>query len=163
MRWSTSVCVRTVACSRSTVTRIACTRSGWRKARLSLRSSIALPAGPTPRSWKSTPSLRARRARASGCCRPAFSGGTTLHAFEGFRFAVYPRHGGRAPEFDDPTTLEWMGRFLGRIHAVGARSRSRTGRRSTSPALARSRVTTCSLTRLHPRPTSLAAYTSAVA
>jgi len=48
------------------------------------------------------------------------SGGATLSAFEGFRFAVYPRRGGRAPEFDDPTTLEWMGRFLGRIHAVGA-------------------------------------------
>lgn len=47
-------------------------------------------------------------------------GGKTLHAFEGFRFAVFPKHGGRAPEFEDRNTLEWMGRFLGRIHAVGA-------------------------------------------
>jgi Ser/Thr protein kinase RdoA (MazF antagonist) len=47
-------------------------------------------------------------------------GGATLHAHAGFRFAVYPKCGGRAPELDDPKTLEWLGRFLGRIHAVGA-------------------------------------------
>jgi Ser/Thr protein kinase RdoA (MazF antagonist) len=49
---------------------------------------------------------------------PAGSG--TLHHFNGFRFAVFPKHGGRAPELDDSATLEWMGRFIGRIHAVGA-------------------------------------------
>jgi Ser/Thr protein kinase RdoA (MazF antagonist) len=37
----------------------------------------------------------------------------------GFRFAVYPRRGGRMPEFDRSDTLEWMGRFIGRIHAIG--------------------------------------------
>jgi Ser/Thr protein kinase RdoA (MazF antagonist) len=46
--------------------------------------------------------------------------GATLHTFNGFRFAVFPRRGGRAPELDDAATLEWMGRFIGRIHAVGA-------------------------------------------
>ncbi|HEY5994478.1 MAG TPA: serine/threonine protein kinase [Gallionellaceae bacterium] len=46
--------------------------------------------------------------------------GKTLHHFAGFRFALFPRHGGRAPELDDRDTLEWMGRFMGRIHAVGA-------------------------------------------
>ena len=46
--------------------------------------------------------------------------GATLHAHAGFRFAVYPRQGGRMPEFDRAGTLERMGRFLGRIHAVGA-------------------------------------------
>ena len=46
--------------------------------------------------------------------------GATLHGHAGFLFAVYPRRGGRMPEFDDPDTLEWMGRFIGRIHAVGA-------------------------------------------
>jgi Ser/Thr protein kinase RdoA (MazF antagonist) len=46
--------------------------------------------------------------------------GGTLHEFGGYRFAVYPRQGGRVPELSDPDTLEWMGRFLGRIHAVGA-------------------------------------------
>jgi Ser/Thr protein kinase RdoA (MazF antagonist) len=43
----------------------------------------------------------------------------TLHVHEGFRYAIYPRQGGRAPELDDRETLEWIGRFLGRIHAVG--------------------------------------------
>ena len=46
--------------------------------------------------------------------------GRTLHHFEDLRFAVFPRIGGRAPELCDPDALEWMGRFLGRIHAVGA-------------------------------------------
>ncbi|MDH4216212.1 MAG: serine/threonine protein kinase, partial [Gallionella sp.] len=44
--------------------------------------------------------------------------GHTLHAFNGFRFSVFAKHGGRAPELDDCDTLEWMGRFIGRIHAV---------------------------------------------
>ena len=37
-----------------------------------------------------------------------------------FRVALYPRRGGRTPELEDPKTLEWIGRFIGRIHAVGA-------------------------------------------
>ena len=51
---------------------------------------------------------------------PITLAGGTLHTFGLFRFAVYPRCGGRAPELGDRETLEWMGRFLGRIHAVGA-------------------------------------------
>lgn len=47
--------------------------------------------------------------------------GGTLGEHAGFRFAAYPRRGGRAPELEDPDTLEWIGRFLGRIHAVGQR------------------------------------------
>jgi Ser/Thr protein kinase RdoA (MazF antagonist) len=47
-------------------------------------------------------------------------GDRSLHLFQDFRFAVFPRHGGRAPELEDRETLEWMGRFIGRIHAVGA-------------------------------------------
>ncbi|WDZ97377.1 serine/threonine protein kinase [Herbaspirillum sp. WKF16] len=50
----------------------------------------------------------------------ALEGGCTLQRHAGFRFAVFRRHGGRAPELDAPDTLEWMGRFIGRIHAVGA-------------------------------------------
>lgn len=46
--------------------------------------------------------------------------GHTLHHHEGLRFALFPRVGGRAPELGDPAIREWMGRFLGRIHAVGA-------------------------------------------
>ncbi len=46
--------------------------------------------------------------------------GKTLHSFEGFRFAVFSKHGGRAPELENSLTLEWIGRFLGRIHAISA-------------------------------------------
>jgi Ser/Thr protein kinase RdoA (MazF antagonist) len=46
--------------------------------------------------------------------------GSTLHEFDGFRFAVYERHGGRAPELDRRDTLVRIGRYIGRIHAVGA-------------------------------------------
>jgi Ser/Thr protein kinase RdoA (MazF antagonist) len=46
--------------------------------------------------------------------------GRTLHEFDGFRFSVFERRGGRAPEIDRRDTLEWLGRFIGRIHAVGA-------------------------------------------
>jgi Ser/Thr protein kinase RdoA (MazF antagonist) len=55
----------------------------------------------------------------------AFAGGSTLSMFAGFRFAVYPNCGGRAPELEDRATREWLGRFIGRIHAVGAQARFR--------------------------------------
>ncbi len=45
--------------------------------------------------------------------------GETLHNYNGFRFALFPRRGGRAPELGDEDTLKWLGRFLGRIHSVG--------------------------------------------
>jgi Ser/Thr protein kinase RdoA (MazF antagonist) len=41
----------------------------------------------------------------------------------GFRYAVYPRRGGQWPELGTPEDRQWMGRFLGRIHMVGARGR----------------------------------------
>lgn len=37
------------------------------------------------------------------------------------RVAVSERHAGRAPELEDPAAMQWLGRFLGRLHAVGAR------------------------------------------
>jgi Ser/Thr protein kinase RdoA (MazF antagonist) len=46
--------------------------------------------------------------------------GKTLHEFDGFMFAVFPSRGGRAPELSDPKALEWLGRFIGRIHSLGA-------------------------------------------
>ena len=46
--------------------------------------------------------------------------GATLRAHAGFRFAAYPRRGGRTPELEDRETLTWLGRYLGRIHATGA-------------------------------------------
>lgn len=47
--------------------------------------------------------------------------GESLYAFQGFRFALYPRRPGRAPELEDAESLRWLGRFLGRLHAVGVR------------------------------------------
>src|SRR5579871_2084086 len=44
----------------------------------------------------------------------------TLHEYHGFRFALFKRWGGRALELDSLSQLEWMGRFIGRLHAVGA-------------------------------------------
>ncbi len=44
----------------------------------------------------------------------------TLHEYQGFRFALFKRWGGRALELDSLEQLEWMGRFIGRLHAVGA-------------------------------------------
>jgi Ser/Thr protein kinase RdoA (MazF antagonist) len=46
--------------------------------------------------------------------------GQVLHEHAGSRFAVFPRRGGRAPELEDRATLQWIGRLLGRIHAIGA-------------------------------------------
>ena len=55
----------------------------------------------------------------------AASLGTTLAQFtlaggSAYRFGVAQRLGGRAPELEDPETLEWIGRFVGRLHAVGS-------------------------------------------
>jgi hypothetical protein len=50
---------------------------------------------------------------------PRVIGGRTLFHHGGFRFALFPRQGGHAPELDDRETLQWLGRFIGRIHVVG--------------------------------------------
>ncbi len=44
----------------------------------------------------------------------------TLHHYKGHRFTLFQRWGGRALELDNLDHLEWMGRFIGRLHAVGA-------------------------------------------
>jgi Ser/Thr protein kinase RdoA (MazF antagonist) len=54
---------------------------------------------------------------------PLRFGGSTLLHFEHFRFALYRRQGGRAPELESADTLQWMGRLLARMHGVGTRSR----------------------------------------
>ncbi|VAW86738.1 YihE protein, required for LPS synthesis [hydrothermal vent metagenome] len=46
--------------------------------------------------------------------------GITLHCHNGFRFTLSLRRGGRSPELDDPDHLEQMGRFMARIHNMGA-------------------------------------------
>ena len=52
---------------------------------------------------------------------PLLLEGATLHHFNGFAFSVSPRRGGRPPELDDAEVLEWIGRFLARIHTVGGK------------------------------------------
>ncbi len=46
----------------------------------------------------------------------------TLFQYGDFRLAMYPRKGGHAPELDNLENLYTMGRFLGRMHTVGART-----------------------------------------
>jgi Ser/Thr protein kinase RdoA (MazF antagonist) len=50
---------------------------------------------------------------------PIVRDGASLHTHRGFRYAVFPRRGGRWPELGTADDREWVGRFLGRIHAVG--------------------------------------------
>lgn len=49
--------------------------------------------------------------------------GETLHEFEDFLYAAYPRCGGRWPDLETREQRQQMGRFLGRLHAVGAAGR----------------------------------------
>ena len=51
---------------------------------------------------------------------PLSLAGATLHHAEGFDFAVSPLRGGRTPELEDLDVLEWIGRFLARLHNAGA-------------------------------------------
>jgi Ser/Thr protein kinase RdoA (MazF antagonist) len=50
--------------------------------------------------------------------------GATLACFDtptgNYRFSISPRLAGRAPELEDADTLAWIGRFIGRMHAVGS-------------------------------------------
>ena len=50
---------------------------------------------------------------------PTVIDGETLFHHDGFRFTVFRRQGGHAPELEDRDTRLWLGRFIGRIHAVG--------------------------------------------
>ncbi len=54
---------------------------------------------------------------------PLLRDGVSLHVHRGFRYAVFPRRGGRWPELGVSDDREWVGRFLGRIHAVGRAAR----------------------------------------
>jgi len=50
---------------------------------------------------------------------PEVHDGRTLFERGGFRYAVYPREGGRWPELATKEDRQWMGRFLARIHGIG--------------------------------------------
>ncbi len=51
---------------------------------------------------------------------PLVIGDTSLHSHRGYRFALFPRQGGRWPELNLREDRLWMGRFIGRIHAAGS-------------------------------------------
>jgi Ser/Thr protein kinase RdoA (MazF antagonist) len=63
--------------------------------------------------------------------------GATLHRHQGFRYAVFPRRGGRWPELGTADEREWLGRFLGRIHAVGRSAPFRDRARLSADELGR--------------------------
>jgi Ser/Thr protein kinase RdoA (MazF antagonist) len=52
---------------------------------------------------------------------PLMYNGDTLHHFQGHRFAIYPFMPGRTPDLENEAHIEQLGRFFGRIHALGAR------------------------------------------
>lgn len=51
----------------------------------------------------------------------SFDGNTLLH-YQGFMFAIFPSLGGRQYETDNIDQMEWVGRYLGRIHQIGRRA-----------------------------------------
>jgi Ser/Thr protein kinase RdoA (MazF antagonist) len=60
--------------------------------------------------------------------------------FGGFRFAIYPRRGGQWPELGTEDDRQWIGRFLGRIHGVGATRRFEHRARLSPQAMGRESV-----------------------
>lgn len=51
---------------------------------------------------------------------PIVVDGETLFNYQGYYFTVYPCKGGRTFEVDNLDQLEWMGRFIARIHSVAS-------------------------------------------
>jgi Ser/Thr protein kinase RdoA (MazF antagonist) len=49
---------------------------------------------------------------------PLLTNKHSLHLYEDYCFALFPSVGGRQFEVDNLNQVEWMGRFIGRIHAV---------------------------------------------
>lgn len=49
----------------------------------------------------------------------ADAGGETLFFYEGYRFALFPRRGGQAPEPGNAEQVYRIGLLLGRLHAIG--------------------------------------------
>ena len=50
---------------------------------------------------------------------PIIIEGDSLFRYQGYRFSVYPLRGGRWPDLETRDDLNWMGRFIARIHNVG--------------------------------------------
>ncbi len=60
--------------------------------------------------------------------------------FRGYRLAIYPRRGGQWPELGTEDDRQWIGRFLGRIHAVGSARRFEHRARLSPDAMGRQSV-----------------------
>lgn len=54
---------------------------------------------------------------------PSIIDNKSLFLYEDYRFAIFPKRGGRSPELDNEEHLEWLGRLMGRLHAVGRTAR----------------------------------------
>ncbi len=67
-------------------------------------------------------------------------GGGPVPVYGGFRFAIYPRRGGQWPELGTEDDRQWIGRFLGRIHAIGATKRFEHRARLSPQAMGRDSV-----------------------
>ena len=76
---------------------------------------------------ESDPSAR-MRVRCVGT--PSTLGHIALDGHE-HRFSVCARMAGRAPELESREVLEWLGRFIGRLHAIGSRKRFDSRRKLT--------------------------------
>lgn len=50
---------------------------------------------------------------------PCKINGQTLHGYQGYLFTLFESVGGRQFEVDNLDHLEWVGRFMGRIHNIG--------------------------------------------
>ena len=61
-------------------------------------------------------------------------------SYGGFRFAIYPRRGGQWPELGTADDRQWIGRFLGRIHALGGARRFEHRPRLSPEAMGRDSV-----------------------
>lgn len=50
---------------------------------------------------------------------PIVKDNASLFEFEGYRFSLFPLRGGRWPDLESREDLNWMGRFIARIHNTG--------------------------------------------
>ena len=70
--------------------------------------------------------------------------GHSLLRHAGYRYALSPRHGGRAPSLESTDQLEWLGRLIARMHTVGAAATLRASRHGwIAPAWCSSRCRRC--------------------
>ncbi len=83
-------------------------------------SELAASELPVATSWPLEVDANSRGAGRVARVGPTLAAFTTDRGL--WRFSVAARLAGRAPELEQDGTLEWIGRSVGRMHAVGARS-----------------------------------------